>query len=129
MDQPIVFTLDQVYGFILAACGFITALAAAVAVIIKVISVVRKPEAVQNKRITDLETCYADIVKRLEKHEEYFNRDKKRLDRLEYGNEATQEALLALLDHALNENNIDGLRSAKKKLEQFLISQKADAGV
>jgi predicted negative regulator of RcsB-dependent stress response len=120
------FTPNQVYTFVLAACGLITAIAAATAVVLKIIATIHKPEAQQNEKIAELQTVYGDILRRLEKHENHFSRDRARLDRLEFGNEATQEALLALLDHALNENNIDGLKSAKKKLESFLISQKTE---
>lgn len=120
MNHQIMFTPNDVVSIILAVCGGIVTLSAAIAVIVKVIDKVKAPENVQNDRISKIE-------QRLNEFEEYLDRDKKRLDNLEFGNEATNEALLALLNNAINPSESkDELKAAKKKLEKYLISRRID---
>ena len=94
----------------------ITTLSAAVTVIIKVIQKGKEPERAQNDRITALE-------KKVDRFEQLFDNDNKRLIELEKGNRVTQQALLALLSHALNGNDVDSLVNAKKRLEEYLIGK------
>jgi len=49
--------------------------------------------------------------------------DKKRLDSLDEGNRATQRALLALLDHGIDGNNIEQMQHAKEALQNHLINR------
>ena len=62
-------------------------------------------------------------VKRLEEIDGYLETDKKRLDGIEDGNRATQRALLALLDHGIDGNNIAQMQKAKEELQEHLISR------
>lgn len=126
MDHPIMFTPNDVMSLVLAICGGIITISAAVSIIWKGLEKARQPEDRQNKRISDLENEMVRIKEKFENYDSYLDRDKKRLDNLEFGNEATNEALLALLSHAINGNDIEGLKTAKKKLEKYLISRKND---
>ena len=47
--------------------------------------------------------------------------DKLRLDRMGDGQHVTMQALLALLDHNLDGNNIDQMQKAKEALQKHLI--------
>lgn len=47
--------------------------------------------------------------------------DKLRLDRMDEGQHVTMQALLALLDHNLDGNNIDQMQKAKEALQNHLI--------
>jgi len=114
MHETISFTPYEIYTFLMALCGAIITLAAATAVIIKVVQRARQPEESQNKRIEDLE-------KKVERFEQLFDNDNKRLIELEKGNRVTQQALLALLSHALNGNDVDSLKKAKAKMENYLL--------
>lgn len=116
MNTPITFTPQQVYTIIIAICVAITTLSSAVAVIIKVYQIIKKPERTQDERITALETEVSNL-------KQYKDNDNKRLKTLEEGNRVTQQAILALLSHALNGNDLDGLKEAKTKLEKYLISK------
>lgn len=116
MTQPITFTTQQVFELILWVCGAIVSVSAAVAVISKVIQKARAPEKSQNERIGKLE----DEVKSIK---QFLDNDNKRLRKLEEGNRVTQQAILALLSHALNGNDVDGLQKAKTKLEEYLIGR------
>ena len=62
-------------------------------------------------------------VKHLEEIDGYLETDKKRLDGIEDGNRATQRALLALLDHGIDGNNIAQMQKAKEELQEHLISR------
>ena len=54
---------------------------------------------------------------------EYLDRDNRRLNSLDEGNRVTQQALLALMSHAINGNDIDKLTRAKDDLESYLINK------
>lgn len=109
-DVVITFSFSDV----LWICGAICTIAAAVAVIAKAFSKAAMPENVQNQRLDALEEQAREFAK-------YFDRDKTRLDQVDESNRITQEALLALLSHAINGNDVDGLVKAKKDLQAFLI--------
>ena len=81
---------------------------------IKVITAIKKPKADQDKRITQLET-------RMNAMEGFLKNDKQRLDRMDDGQHVTMQALLALLDHNLDGNNIDQMQKAKEALQKHLI--------
>ena len=118
MNQQITFTPQQVFELILWVCGAIVSVSAAVAVIIKVVQKAKAPEKTQNERINKLE-------KKVERFEQLFDNDNKRLQKLEEGNRVTQQAILALLSHALNGNDVDSLQKAKAKLEDYLIGKES----
>lgn len=121
MDKPIMMTPQDIINVILFICGAITAVSAAIAVIVKTVVKVREPEVVQNTRLSDIE-------RRLDEMDRKLAIDKKRLDNIEYGHEVTQEALLALLNYSLNNDEVEGLKMAKKKLEGYLISSRNIGG-
>jgi len=52
-----------------------------------------------------------------------LDNDKKHLDTIDEGNRATQRALLALLDHGIDGNNIEQMQHAKEELQNHLINR------
>lgn len=116
MNSTVTFTPYELYQLIIAICIAITTISAAVAVIIKTYQLLKKPEKTQNERISLLE-------KKVERFEQLFDNDNKRLIELEKGNRVMQQAMLALLSHALNGNDVDSLKKAKQNLENYLISK------
>lgn len=123
MDNVISFTPAQLIGFITAICGGIVSIAAAVSVLIKVYNKSKAPERAQNMRIEKIEGRLEDHEKILKDFRGYFSNDDQRLRAIENGNRITQTALLALLKHALNGNDIETLKTAEKNLEEFLINK------
>lgn len=109
----------QTYTIIMAICVTITTVAAAVAVIVKAWQLMKKPEKTQNDRIEALE-------KKVDRFEQLFDNDNKRLIELEKGNRVYLQALLALISHALNGNDVDGLKQVKSKIENYLIGTEGD---
>lgn len=116
MNNQITFTPFEVVQLILWVCGAIVSVSAAVTVLIRVVQKAKEPEQSQNERITNLE-------KEVGRFKQLFDNDNKRLIELEKGNRVTQQALLALLSHALNGNDEDSLKKAKTKLENHLIGK------
>lgn len=75
-----------------------------------------KPNASQNERLASLEAWRKRVDKRLSEGTERFGA-------IEEGNRATQEALLALLDHAIDQNHTEQLINARDDLRSYLISK------
>ena len=121
------FTISEAWTVILAICGGIVTISAAVGVALKIIHHFKKPNLRQDERLDALE----ERVERMENenksmHNEFmvfFKNDKERLDSIEAGNRVTQHALLALLSHGIDGNDIESLKKAKHDLEQYLIAR------
>ncbi len=74
------------------------------------------PNKSQNKRLDDLETWKKEVERRLSTGDDHFKE-------IDNGNRITQKAILALMKHAINGNDIDSLRSAEKSLEEYLVEK------
>lgn len=116
MNTPITFTPAELSTMVLGICGALITLSGALAVIVNLIKKAKEPELIQNDRIDKIEN---DI----KKIQHCLSIDKARLDNIEYGNTVSQEALLALLNHALNKDEVDSVKNAKQKLEKYLIDK------
>ena len=121
MNNTIAFTPAELIAALLWVCGTITAVSAAVTVIVRIVTKAKAPEKKQDERLTALE-------KRLDKYDQFFDNDNKRLNALEEGNRMTMEALLALLGHARDGNNVKQLEDAESNLNRYLIHGKAKEG-
>lgn len=108
--------LNLITTQIIAICGLITGVGAVVTLIIKAVIAAKRPNRVQDERLDAIET-------KLEKHDEIFLRDLKRFEKLEDGNRITQRAILALLAHGIDGNEIEGMKKAKEELQNYLINQ------
>lgn len=110
------FTPAELWTAVLAVASAIVLLANAAEKIGKAVQVAKAPNARQDERITDLEDWRKGVDLKLDN-------DKKRLDHLDTGNRATQRALLALLDHGIDGNNIEQMQHAKEELQNHLINR------
>lgn len=108
--------MTEIWTYVLAACGGISCIAAALNWIFKGYKAAKAPDERQNERIKALET-------QTETYKRYFDDDKKRLESLEEGNRITQRALLALLSHGIDGNDVQAMRDAKEDLQNFLIKR------
>ncbi len=77
----------------------------------------KSPEDEQNERIAKLETKYNSL-------EDALKEKDSRVRLLEEGNVVIQRALLALMSHAINGNDVDRLSTAKEDMERYLTSIK-----
>ena len=116
MNTPIMLTPSDILGIFLGACGVITATAGAVAVIYSIIQKAKTPNRMQNERLDKHEEW-------LKKHDVMLDNDNKRLKSLEDGNKIIQKALLALLQHGIDGNDIEGMKKVKNELQQYLIDR------
>jgi len=123
MDNAITFTPDQLISIILGICAAIVTISAAIGVIIKAIDKARAPEAEQNNRLDTIDKRLDNIDATILKFKEYFTNDDNRFKAIEKSNKITQTALLALLKHSLNGNDVDALKTAEKSLEEYLIDK------
>ena len=117
MNNPIMLTPRELVSVIMAVAAAIITLSGAGMVVMNIAKKLKEPEINQNARIARVEARLDDVDRKLAI-------DKERLDRIEYGHEVTQEAILALLNYQLNPDEKEGLKEAKKKLEQYLIARK-----
>lgn len=108
--------LAELWPAILAGASAIVLLANASEKIAKAVQAARAPGAEQDKRLNDLEEWKKAVDMKLDT-------DKKRLDAIDQGNRATQRALLALLDHGIDGNNIEQMQHAKEELQNHLINR------
>ena len=116
MNTEIVFTPAQLWSILIGFATGLGSLATATAIFGKAWAKFRQPDKRQDSRIKALEV-------QMETFREYLGKDKTRLDELDNGNRVTQQALLALLGHAINGNNTDQLRAAKENLQNYLINK------
>ena len=68
---------------------------------------------VQDERLETLEVWKRDVETRLHNGDIHFRI-------VDEGNKVTQKAILALIDHGINGNDIDKLKLAKASLEDYL---------
>ena len=123
MDNVITFTPAQLSALILGICGAIVTISAAAGVIAKAIERAKAPEIEQNKRLDEHDKRLKAHDEIIVKFKEYFDNDDRRFKEIEKSNKITQTALLALLKHSLNGNDVDALKTAEKSLEEYLIDK------
>ena len=112
MNEPITFTISS----LLLLAGAIVTFEQAVNAVAGAIHHFRKPEETQDERIGTLE-------RKSVKDWERMNRTDERLDKIEEGNAITQRALLALLAHGIDGNDIEAMKQAKAELTDYLIGR------
>lgn len=103
---------------VLQACNFITSLSAAILVILLWAGKAKAPHAKQNERLDALEKWKDHVDKCLDD-------DKSSIAELREGNRVMQQALLALMQNAIaNDDAPDPkLVEASNRLEKFLIER------
>lgn len=123
MDNTITFTPAELISIILGICAAIVTISAAIGVIAKVLDKAKAPELEQNNRLDNIDRRLDEIDKTIATFREYFTNDDNRFKAIERSNKITQTALLALLKHSLNGNDISALKEAEKSLEEYLIDK------
>lgn len=102
-----------VLGLILAAAGAINTIGSAAEKLLRGWRAAKAPNDEQNARLTALEEWRKTV-------DEKLGRDKKELESIHAGNQAVYKALLALLDHGIDGNNITQMQDAKGDLYAHL---------
>lgn len=108
-------TLAEVWGWIAALLAAIVLISNAAEKIVQAVKAAKAPNDQQNERLNALEEWREDVDRKLV-------RDNDRLQDIDSGNRVTQRALLALLDHGIDGNNIKQMQDAKEALQDHLIN-------
>ena len=109
-------TAAEIWTGVLAVASAIVLLSNAAEKISKAVQAAKAPNARQDERLTELENWRKGVDQKLAA-------DKRHLDAIDEGNRATQRALLALLDHGIDGNNISQMQHAKEELQNHLINR------
>ena len=120
MDTPIVFTVSEALQGFLYLCGALITVSSVLTVLMKFFDWKNRPNQRQNERLDAAEKRLDDVEKRFQQYDNFFLSDKARLDDIDKANKVTQRALLALLSHAINGNDVDALHKAKDELQDYL---------
>ena len=84
--------------------------------IVSAVKAAKAPNIQQNERLDKLEEWKKEVDKMLVQ-------DVNRFDAIEAGNRVTQRAILALLDHGIDGNNVKQMQDAKEELQNHLINR------
>lgn len=106
----------KIIAAVLAVAGAISTLGGAANWLVKLVQVIKSPNAEQDKRLEMLE-------KHMEEVDSFLANDNKRLDGIDESTRVTQRALLALLAHGIDGNHQKQMEEAKKELELHLIKK------
>lgn len=109
-------TSGQIWTVVLAIASAIVLLTNAAEKIAKVVQAAKAPNVQQNERLAALEDRMNDVEKKLDN-------DKRHFDAIDASNRVTQVALLALLDHGIDGNNVEQMQHAKEELQTHLINR------
>ena len=109
-------TASQIVTAALAVCSAIVLLSNAVEKIVLAVKAAKAPNQRQDERLKELEEWRQEVDRKLEA-------DLKHLESIDEGSRATQQAILALLDHGIDGNNIEQMQHAKELLQNYLINR------
>lgn len=109
-------TIQNIWAVVAWVAAALVLLANAGEKICGIIKAIKAPDAAQDDRLANLENDVAKI-------KGYLENDKKRLDTLSEGDKVTKHAILALLGHGIDGNNVDEMVQSKHELEKYLINR------
>lgn len=109
-------TPTEIWAAVLAAASAIVLLANAAEKISKAWQAAKAPNLRQDERLANLEKWKEEVDKKLANGQVHF-------EAIDASNRVTQVALLALLDHGIDGNNIEQMQHAKEELQTHLINR------
>lgn len=87
----------------------------------------KEPTKDLENRLTNVETILNTTHKqKFEAYDRNFDNDLKRIKSMEEGNMVVQQALLALLKHAIDGNEVESLKEASNDLTKYLIKRRTN---
>jgi len=122
-------SVKEVMGFASALedvawlCGILVSIWAVVGIVRQIIDATKKPERAVNGKIAQIEGDIAFLKDEDEKIFRCLDNDKARLDGLAQGTALTQSALIELMNHAINGDNVEGLKAARDNLNNYLVKR------
>ena len=116
LNTEITFTIGGLLTGFLTICAGISVVGGAFALVLRAIKHFKAPEESQNQRLDAVE-------EEQQRHRDFLASDKRRLDALEEGDRLTKRAILALLRHAIDGNEVDALRRSEQELHDYLLNK------
>lgn len=124
MEQPVMMTPHYLINVILASCAAIITISGAIAVIAGLVDMAKSPNKKQDERLNALGEDVKKINARLLEGSRKFDSDAERMEGIEASMRATNkviiESLQALTAHAIDGNNTQELKEAKRSLDLYL---------
>ena len=114
-------TVNDAITQILSVCSLITAIGAVIALAVQAAKKVQAPNELQNQRIAACEGRLTEVEKKLAK-------DLDRFEEIEAGTAIIMTAILALLSHGIDGNDVQSMKEAKEELQAFLIKGRIKKG-
>lgn len=114
---------SEFMALVMGICASIITLSQAVTIVVNAVKKLKEPETVQNAKLEEISKKIDVMDARFKVHEEYFDKDNRRINAIEEGNRITQRAILALMSHAIDGNNTKQLTEAKEALNDYLINK------
>ena len=110
--------MDGSLAILLAICTAIVTISSAATAVITWITKARAPSVKMNDRVTSLET-------RVSKVEQHLDNDNRRFKEQEAANRITQQALLAIMNYLINNDEEDKVKlvATRDKLQDYLIGK------
>lgn len=109
-------TPTSTFAIVLIVANAIILIFNAAEKIARAIQIARAPNAKQDERLTALEKWREEVDRKLVK-------DAEKLEAIAEDNRITQRALLALLDHGIDGNNITQMQHSKEELQIHLTNR------
>lgn len=107
---------SEFWSVVLAIASAVVLLGNATDKIVKIVKAAKAPNIQQNERLVALESWREEVDSKLSHDHDQF-------ESIYSGNRVTQRALLALLDHGIDGNNIEQMQHAKEELQNHLINR------
>lgn len=109
-------TPGEILTALLAIASAIVLIANAVEKVVAAVKAAKAPNEQQNKRLDALEEWKRDVDRKLINDNDHLNA-------IDEGARVTQRALIALLEHGIDGNNIKQMQDAKADLQNHLINR------
>lgn len=106
----------EVIGNIMSWLQLAISIGAVIGLIKALGGTIQQPNKTQDARLDALEAWKEKVDERLSTGNAHF-------ESIDEGNRIMQESMLALMKHAINGNDVDKLKEAENKLEQYLIEK------
>ena len=106
-------SVTQCIQLMLAFCGGVSCLGAALAYIARAIGWIRKPEQTQNDMLKDHE-------KRIKHLEDITEKDYSEIEKLQKEMGMMLRAVMAIMSHSIDGNHTEDLKESKKEINDYL---------
>lgn len=64
-----------------------------------------------------------DLKAKVEKHDQFLDKDNKRLEEVEASNQMILQSLLVIINHEITGNGVEKMKTVRDSLEEYLIKR------